>query len=185
MNCVSIYLLSDPRTGEPRYIGKARDPGARLKGHLRECRRRSPLYDWIGKLRGLGLTPDLAILAVCDEADWPHQERRFIAWSRAFGLPMLNLAHGGDEPLCPREVRVSNAMKATATRPKYVMQMIRQMESDVRWARRCRPHLAERWAAGLAAFQAGIDENRRLGMLSDLDRRCALLMAGKRAEALG
>lgn len=32
----SIYALSDPRTGEVRYVGKANDPKGRLRGHLGE-----------------------------------------------------------------------------------------------------------------------------------------------------
>jgi hypothetical protein len=50
MSQIIIYGLFDPRTGELRYVGKARDPQKRLKGHL-AARRRTPVYDWIGALR--------------------------------------------------------------------------------------------------------------------------------------
>jgi len=49
MTAPCIYALTDPSTGEVRYIGKANDPSARLKSHLMDSRRRNtPVYRWIG-----------------------------------------------------------------------------------------------------------------------------------------
>ena len=99
----SIYGLYD-RSGELRYIGKANNPAARLNGHMRETRRRrTPLYDWLQK-HG---RPTIQILeAEC--LDWREAERRHIAQARARGEQLLNLADGGDEPLCPPDVRRAN-----------------------------------------------------------------------------
>lgn len=110
----SIYGLTDPRTGAVRYVGKANDPEKRLKGHLRECRRRkTPVYAWIRKLVGLGLSPGLSVLeADCD--DWKEAERRIIAERRDAGEKLLNLADGGDEPHCSIEVRRANAGRLNA-----------------------------------------------------------------------
>lgn len=103
----SIYGLNCPKTGALRYIGKAADPQARYKGHLREARRRTPLYDWIAKLRSEGLLPVLVILEA-EVKDWREAERRLIAEARARGDRLLNLADGGDEPMCPKATRAAN-----------------------------------------------------------------------------
>lgn len=111
----SIYGLIDPRDGSIRYVGKANDPGKRLKGHLRECRRRNtPVYAWIRKLVGLGMSPGLRVLEA-DCEDWKEAERRIIAEMREGGR-LLNVADGGDEPHCPLEVRKANAKKLNAAR---------------------------------------------------------------------
>lgn len=98
----SIYGLFDNQ-GRLRYIGKADKPAERLKGHMRETRRRSPLYDWLRK-HGL---PEMRVLEA-DCLDWREAERRLIAEARERGDKLLNLADGGDEPHCPREVRARN-----------------------------------------------------------------------------
>ena len=104
----TIYGLYD-RQGRLRYIGKSDNPSRRLKEHMREQRRRTPLYDWLRK-HG---QPELRILeANC--ADWQEAERRLIAQHRLLGSPLLNLADGGDQPKCPREVQVSNGKALNA-----------------------------------------------------------------------
>jgi len=98
----SIYGLYD-QDGNLRYIGKAIDPAGRLKGHMRETRRSTPIYSWIRK-HGC---PELRVLEK-DCADWRESERRLIAEARARGEKLLNIADGGDEPFCPEDVRAKN-----------------------------------------------------------------------------
>lgn len=101
----SIYGLFDA-SGALRYIGKANDPKARLRGHMREAtngRRRTPLYDWLRK-HGL---PAMQILEA-DCADWQASEKRLIAEARTRGDKLLNLADGGNEPFCSIAVRSAN-----------------------------------------------------------------------------
>jgi hypothetical protein len=104
MNRPSIYALTDAKTGEVRYIGKANNPAKRLKSHMRDSLRRdTPVYRWIRK-NGI---PGLVVLhADCD--DWEAKEIEEIATYRAAGARLLNVAHGGDEPFCPPEVRAAN-----------------------------------------------------------------------------
>jgi predicted GIY-YIG superfamily endonuclease len=97
-----IYGLYDKR-GALRYIGKANDLGKRLKDHLRETRRRTPLYDWLHK----NGAPEMRVLEE-NCADWREAERRLIAEARQRGDRLLNIADGGDEPHCPQEVRAHN-----------------------------------------------------------------------------
>jgi hypothetical protein len=106
-----IYALCDPRTGEVRYIGKARDSQARLMSHLREKRRgHYPVYCWIAKLRAEGLSPELRVLETCAVSDWPARERALIAAHEN----LLNVAEGGNEPQCSRDTRQRNGRKVSA-----------------------------------------------------------------------
>jgi ribosomal protein L13E len=184
MTAVTIYGLCDPRTGIVRYVGKATDAEKRYRAHMREHRRRTPLYDWIAKLRRNGEAPTLAVLLTCEEADWRYEEQRLIAWSRALGPPLLNLAHGGDEPLCSPQVRAENGRRTAAKRPAYVMRVYRQIESDIRWARRELPEKVAAWEANLRRFSETVEECRHLGVLDDLNRRLGLLLDGRREEAM-
>lgn len=108
-----IYALAHPETLEVRYIGKANRPQARLKGHLREARRFTPLYRWMRKLAAQGLAPKLLILEDCGD-NWREAERRLIAEARHRGERLLNVAEGGDEPACPPHIRQRNGRALVA-----------------------------------------------------------------------
>lgn len=86
---VAIYALADPGTGEIRYIGKANDPRARLKSHIRDSRRRNtPVYCWIRKLQEGGQEPSMAVIEWA--VDWVEAEKRHIAAYRAEGARSRN-----------------------------------------------------------------------------------------------
>jgi hypothetical protein len=106
---IEIYGLIDPVSGEIRYVGKANNSNARLKNHLSESRRKTPVYRWIDKLRTLGMQPSMVVLEVCRPDNWQEAEIRLIAEYRNRGNRMLNVAAGGDEPYCSKEVRANNA----------------------------------------------------------------------------
>ena len=109
--CDQIYGLYCPVTGDLRYIGKAKDARARLKGHLRDCRRRqTPLYVW---MRSLTSQPIVRILA--ESLDWAATERELIAQHRANGADLLNVSAGGNQPHCPVDVRRENGRKNAAS----------------------------------------------------------------------
>lgn len=112
---VEIYGLFCPETGRLRYVGKAKDSAKRFKGHLREIRRRTPLYDWIKSLRQRDLMPAMRILSRVPESEWMAEEKRLIFESRLTTNGLLNLADGGDQPKCPTEIRAANG-KATSKR---------------------------------------------------------------------
>jgi hypothetical protein len=124
---VEIYALSDPRSGDIRYIGKANDAHKRLKSHLRDSRRRdTPVYRWIRKLAGEGFAPSLTILASVVDG-WQRVERGFIAEARAMGINLLNVADGGDEPFCPVSVRAANGKRNAKSRDKKFWGLMRDM----------------------------------------------------------
>ena len=101
-----IYALCCPDSGEVRYIGKANCAKSRLKQHLRETRRKTPVYNWIASLRKRGIAPTLTVLM--SAWDWKNAEKELIAQARADGLRLLNIADGGDEPYCSIEQRAEN-----------------------------------------------------------------------------
>jgi hypothetical protein len=108
--CIEIYALCDPATGEIRYIGKANDSEKRLKGHIRDSRRRNtPVYCWIRKLLSSGKFPKMIVLERPRPTEWKDSEARLIAQHKSKRL--LNVATGGDEPFCPKEVRAANGRK--------------------------------------------------------------------------
>lgn len=113
---IDIYALTDPMTREIRYIGKANDAQKRFRKHLAEKRRNTPVYCWIRSLRERGFIPGLQIIAVCEESDWKEAERKAIADARKTNNKLLNVADGGDEPYCPKEVRAENGRKSAKAR---------------------------------------------------------------------
>jgi len=91
----SIYGLIDPRTNEPRYVGKANNPEERFKVHM--------AYDddthkdrWINQLVALNLEPKLVIYAQVPDDMWQECEMFMIASLRQFGYPLTNETDGGD-----------------------------------------------------------------------------------------
>ena len=107
-NEVEIYGLFNA-AGELRYIGKAICAKKRFNGHLREIRRRTPLYDWLKGLRRKGESPMMKVLETVPVEDWERSEKQWIFESRLRGDRLLNLAPGGDQPFVSRETRSANA----------------------------------------------------------------------------
>lgn len=161
----AIYGLAEP-DGPIRYIGKANDPAARYAAHLRERRRRTPVYCWIESLRRRGELPRLVIL-VQESDDWKRDERGVIAWARAFGWPLLNLADGGDEPLCSPEVRAANGRIAASKRLKGIWRVKQMLGVDAKLG-------CESARRALVAIDETVAALRRLGrddLLMELDER--------------
>jgi group I intron endonuclease len=99
-----IYGLYDPRTSKIRYVGKADDPQARLKGHIKQATGHKRA--WFDELLGLGLSPVVVELDVVDVTDWQEAEREWIAYFRGQGTDLLNIAKGGNGPAaCSEETR--------------------------------------------------------------------------------
>ncbi|GAB4477533.1 MAG: hypothetical protein Kow00124_20840 [Anaerolineae bacterium] len=84
-----IYALSDPDTGEVRYVGKTEDPRKRLGEHLS-----SPTNDdmraWLDTLKARGQQPAMEILEVVTDGSWVQREARQIWRFRQMGYDLLN-----------------------------------------------------------------------------------------------
>ena len=110
-----IYALTDPRTEQVRYIGKAGNAEARLKQHLKE-RRGYPKDCWIKSLIGDGCSPGVFVIEEVLEGDWVEAEIFWIAYFKSIGANLLNLAEGGNQPYCSKEVRAENGRVAAIKR---------------------------------------------------------------------
>ena len=95
---VSIYALTDPRTGQIRYIGKAKDPEKRYRQHIVESLAGVSYRKciWIRSLLRDGEGPGLVVLQRVSELWWEHAERRWISSERAKGDHMVNYLDGGE-----------------------------------------------------------------------------------------
>lgn len=100
----TIYGLTDPRTGELRYVGKTTgDAQRRCQAHIRETRKKPATAHnhrraWIRQLLTVGLRPSAVVL---DQGVWSNDElnQREIYWIacyRDLGCPLTNATFGGD-----------------------------------------------------------------------------------------
>lgn len=160
-----IYALIDPRDMTIRYIGKAQNSTRRLKDHLREARRKTPLYAWIGKLRTIDMQPLLKVICIAISDDWQSLEKLLIEQYRGDGARLLNLAEGGDQPYCSDETRVKNGralasriasdpMTARLRANKQMLsaalrlgQLSERVKAKMRYCANRRPDLFGEWAA--------------------------------------
>lgn len=93
---IYIYALIDPRTSEPRYIGKTNDLQKRYLHHLNPRNRdKSYRANWIRALQRLGLQPTLEVLEVTDECNWTERERWWVAYGREQSWRLTNGDDGG------------------------------------------------------------------------------------------
>lgn len=94
---VFIYCLSDPDTGEVRYIGKTKNLKSRFSGHTSRKNKCWSSY-WIWSLRNSGKMPimeELERIENSDDKDWQEVERFYIAYFRFLGARLTNLDGGG------------------------------------------------------------------------------------------
>lgn len=91
-----IYALTCPDTDEIRYVGKADNPQARLKYHIKRYEPR-PTHksNWIKSLLSSGKRPGIVILEEVALSEWERAERRWIEYHRATGARLTNTTDGG------------------------------------------------------------------------------------------
>lgn len=94
-----IYTLSDPGSGEVRYVGKTVvRPRKRLAQHVADAKAkaRTRVHRWINSL---GQWPTMTILAVVESHLCAEIEIKAIAQFRARGFNLTNLTDGGEGTL--------------------------------------------------------------------------------------
>lgn len=169
-----IYGLFDPRTGELRYIGKARDSWKRYTGHLRDCERRlSPVYSWIRELAEARQLPEMRVLET-GIGCWQLAEKTHIFHARLTGVKLLNLAAGGNAPHPNAAQNRLNALAAVKARPRFVMRAYRAMECGIRFMKRRFPEETdriERHQRTLERLRAAVAHHRVSGSLAAVDRK--------------
>lgn len=94
-----IYVLTDPRDGRIRYVGKTDNLKRRLRMHLHaamNAKSRNRRVNWIRSLMLSGLTPCMPVLESGD-GDWKEAERRWIRNLKKAGLDLVNSTDGGED----------------------------------------------------------------------------------------
>jgi hypothetical protein len=96
-----VYLLIDPTTDQPRYIGYTRDPKQRYKCHCVTTRRPSLGHtwrlNWVRKLAKLGLKPIMEVIGCTSDAQQAKKiEVALIGAARRLGWRLVNGTKGGD-----------------------------------------------------------------------------------------
>ena len=91
----TIYLLSDPITSAPRYVGATNNLRIRINNHLLgysngRCK------NWIKSVLRLGLKPLVEILEVVEKPQRQDAERAWILGFRQTGADLTNLTDGGE-----------------------------------------------------------------------------------------
>lgn len=133
---VAIYALCDTH-GVVRYVGKSKNPAARMKRHVREAinfrgvnRHKEA---WIRAMQMDGEHVHLRVLEWCGDADWEAAERRYIT---QYADTVTNQAPGGNQPICSLKTRRDNA-KRLHEHPEYpLMVAIRVLSTYARTALR-------------------------------------------------
>jgi hypothetical protein len=91
---VYIYGLADPGDHVIRYVGKTvKDVRVRAAGHMCEPTNEAMAL-WASQLRERGETFEVVIMETCNERNWEHVERKWIAQLRRLGS-LLNISRGG------------------------------------------------------------------------------------------
>lgn len=92
MTLGTIYGLTDPLSGEVRYVGKTAQPvHVRLRSHINARPRRSQLSCWLRSLEGV---PNSIVLDRAP-AGWDALEREWIRYGRTMGWRLTNGTEGG------------------------------------------------------------------------------------------
>lgn len=93
---VFIYVLTEPGTGNVRYVGKTYNVQRRYCVHLCDTTNTHKVH-WIQSLIARGLKPDCKVIEVVKPGDdWVSIERFWIKLFKDKGFKLTNLTDGGD-----------------------------------------------------------------------------------------
>ncbi len=112
-----VYGLSDPRTGELRYVGKTTWGRHRLRQHIAEARggrHNTKKNAWLCHLLKVGLEPEIQVLETGDTEDALLAAEAFwIGSLRLAGADLLNHTDGGERGVSgPRSAETRAKMSA-------------------------------------------------------------------------
>lgn len=108
-----IYALTDPRTGDIRYVGYSSQLSRRFCAHLQDARKGLLTHKakWIASLLREGLRPGLEVLEE-SPVSAPQQEKIWIAALRSKGFNLTNDTDGGDGVTMTPTIRAKIAQAA-------------------------------------------------------------------------
>lgn len=91
---VYIYGLADPSDHVIRYVGKtSKDVRIRAARHMCQPTNEAMAL-WASQISERGETFEVVIMEICNERNWEHAEREWIARLRRVGS-LLNISRGG------------------------------------------------------------------------------------------
>lgn len=81
-----IYVLTDPRTQEIRYVGgTVQKLSRRLTGHIGQAKKsQHHCANWIKSLLNIGLVPDITIVQYLDINTYFECEKKWIYWFKGY-----------------------------------------------------------------------------------------------------
>lgn len=140
---VAIYVLRDPDTHEPRYVGKAENPKTRYTQHLgpSSLKGRTHKAKWLAALIRDGKKPILEVLQWVTRRQWSKAERHYIAEFKRLGARLTNGDEGG-----------LGGQTGPENRARYVKRMLSKAYTD--FIRLGRPDMAARHALKLRRLYA-------------------------------
>ena len=114
MEYTSIYSLSDPKTGEIRYIGKTYNHlRKRLYAHINECKgdNKSHKISWIKSLLSNNEIPVISTIDIVPTNEWEFWEKYWIDQFRQWGFNLTNIAPGGYDNSYIRSEKTKKKMR--------------------------------------------------------------------------
>jgi hypothetical protein len=87
-----IYVLTEPDTGNVRYVGQTRHLFRRYAWHLASLRGNSPKVQWLTALERRAVLPGLQVLEAVIKEDAGTRERWWIQYWQEQGAQLLNSA---------------------------------------------------------------------------------------------
>ncbi|MGW2936067.1 GIY-YIG nuclease family protein [Streptomyces sp. NPDC001156] len=164
-----IYTLSDPRSGEVRYVGvTTRSLAERLRGHISDAGRQDHKSRWIRSLLKEGVSPVMTEIEAVPVEDHGEAEQRWIAAYRANGARLTNATDGGPGTL--------GRVASSETRERIRQAALERMKDPARRQAVSRVHkgktipestkravseaATKRWVAWRAAGSVTSDETR-------------------------
>lgn len=94
IDLIHIYTLSDPRTGEVRYVGRTNQPKIRFNNHLYSDRGANHKWAWIKSLKSENLKPVMEIIESVPAAKAIESEKIWIESFRFYGCRLTNSDFG-------------------------------------------------------------------------------------------
>ena len=94
-----VYTLSDPRTGDVRYVGWTIDIARRLYLHIwhssRHKEKNTYKAKWIQSLLKVGVDPAIQVIESGRGDGWKESEPKWISHFKSLGCKLTNLTDGG------------------------------------------------------------------------------------------
>ena len=114
MEYTTIYSLSDPTTGEIRYIGKTYNAlRKRLYSHINECKsdNKSHKINWIKSLLNNDEVPIISTIDIIPTSEWQYWEKYWIEQFKQWGFNLTNISLGGYDNNYKRTDKTKSKMR--------------------------------------------------------------------------